>query len=60
MRRGRRGEKSRCEQAKRPSDSSTIRLLGPRLIIAAWLVFVLAMYFRLQIERALELAGATR
>jgi len=58
MRRGRRGEKSRAAEAKRPSGSSTLRLLGPRLIIAAWLVFVVAVYFRLQAERVLKLAGA--
>jgi hypothetical protein len=68
MRRGRRGDppsprlrgtgKSGGEEAKRPSDSSLLRFLGPRLIMAAWLVFVLAVYFRLQAERVLKLAGA--
>jgi hypothetical protein len=28
------------------------------LITAAWMIFIVAMYFRLQVERVLEMAGA--
>jgi hypothetical protein len=66
MRKRRRVDKSIGEQAKRPSDSAPLRLLEARtfdrwwatLLVAAWLVLVIVVYFRLQLERVLKLVGA--
>jgi hypothetical protein len=66
MRKRRKVSKPIGEEAERPSNSSPRRLFEgrtldrwlTRLLVAAWLVFVIVMYFRLQIERVVQMLGA--
>lgn len=58
MRRGRRGDPPSPRLRGTGKSSGRLRSLISTLITTIWMLSIVAVYFRLQFQRVLELAGA--